>query len=295
MMRPCLLWIVSFIAMAAPCGQAFSTPPAWVYRVDTRGPEEILRDGFVARGHDSDFADHFLSVSHSLGDSAFVSTTDDYYIALEFAQDVMRQRQLSEMFVYRIRATADFYNAVDTIRAHLRDIDAAGRAAVLSTYVRRLDQDLPGYEWEREWFVHGGIPSEQVSWVRMLSPSETPLPRPDAERPPIYLHEGAIVNNEHYVHANTQGNAEPYPMTVPETDPFGSSPSECSSSGDCPNDTIAVRIGHDWAHADDMPACSGVANRRSMVKTVDDCLNLVNRTRLRRTVQSLLGWWLLSF
>ena len=292
-MRDFVRSFVAVMVMLVPWGVAFSSPPAWVYRVDARSPREIFTHGFAARGDDDDFAFHFLSISHSLGNSAFVSTTDDYYIALEFAQDVMRQRQLGEMYVYRIRATDDFYNAIATIRAHRRDIDAAGRASALGAYVRRLDQELPGYEWEREWFVHHHIPSQIINWGRRLTPSETPLPRTDHERPPLYLSEGAIVNNDsHYVHANTLGNPEPYPMTVPDGDPLASSPSECSSDGECPNDTVAARIGNDWAHADDLPECDRRA-KRPVGTSQGECVRLFNKTRMGRAASSAVSGWLL--
>lgn len=88
----------------------------WVYRADSRSPDLIFSQGFLAMGGNINFSSHIRGRSTYLGtrDSAFIATTPDE----DRANDLATMRAMVEerpYYVYRIRANYNIFNAVETL------------------------------------------------------------------------------------------------------------------------------------------------------------------------------------
>ncbi|GLQ89342.1 hypothetical protein ISS98_08635 [Dyella flagellata] len=112
---------------------AHADPPAWVYRVDFRPPEKIFRDGFVPYGSNTDLREHEEGTSCGVGDRvATASTADSAYVSVasELERAVMFANSyggVSDIWLYEIRATDTFYNALDTTTSGLTHADSSVR------------------------------------------------------------------------------------------------------------------------------------------------------------------------
>lgn len=87
-----------------------------VYRADIRYPDEVFKNGFRSWGTNINYMSHILGISGSLGarNSAFIPTTSSQDVAEGFARE--RARILDRTYyVYDIRATDNFYPALDSV------------------------------------------------------------------------------------------------------------------------------------------------------------------------------------
>lgn len=173
----------------------YGSPPDWVIRIDTREPELIFRDGFVAWGNDDNLANHVSGGTIENRTSAFVATAD------ELVQDrVLREAfQLGlahTIFVYRIRPTNNFYSVNN----------AAEAAASFSTSTRTrvaARAILHFYEENREWAALRTILPEQIASATRYTY--------DAEHGHIVT--GETIRNVNYRSGAPHPNAGIYPLS----------------------------------------------------------------------------------
>lgn len=130
-----------------------------VYRADIRNPEQVFLEGFTAWGTNINYMSHILGLSGSSGqrNSAFIPTSSNHDIADNFA----RERAVatgSTYYIYNIRATDNFYPALDTVY-HIYD-----------THNVRVSDDVRAtVAREQEYTAYSSISSSQIRSVEMLT------------------------------------------------------------------------------------------------------------------------------
>ncbi|WP_158628741.1 hypothetical protein [Dyella choica] len=142
---------------------AYAVPPDFVYRADSRpplGPNGLFTTGFPSWGGNRDLANHEMGLSCGTGDLLLAGTSDSAYVSVADQFERARQfaaRSFSEtrqdVWIYTIRATLDFHDALATHRAALVNPDRwiSGRAglSMLATG--------PAMTTEGEYVALGGI------------------------------------------------------------------------------------------------------------------------------------------
>ncbi|EEQ3000015.1 pertussis toxin-like subunit ArtA [Escherichia coli] len=96
-----------------------SSAVQFVYRVDSRPPDVVFRDGFRSHGNNRNLQQHIRGDSCAAGsrDSAFIATTSDinetYNIARQYFSSSLFRGQL---YRYRIRANNVFYSLAPSVQ-----------------------------------------------------------------------------------------------------------------------------------------------------------------------------------
>jgi pertussis toxin subunit 1 len=133
----------------------------FVYRSDYRKPADIFVKGFEALGDNDSLEDHVMGSSCRTGTSttAFVATTSSETFAVNWGRDrAIIHSGASEFYVYKMRATENFYSAGASLRE-------AYRKTGDSKYVALADH----YEYQKEWLAVGGVPASQVEMADVYS------------------------------------------------------------------------------------------------------------------------------
>lgn len=84
------------------------------FRADSRPPDAVFRDGFRAFGVNINYYSHILGISLIERNSAFISTTSNIDVASRFARE-RADLNNNIYYIYNIRATDNFYPALETI------------------------------------------------------------------------------------------------------------------------------------------------------------------------------------
>ncbi|MFC5720019.1 alpha/beta hydrolase [Streptomyces gamaensis] len=143
----------------APAGQK---PPTVLYRVDTRPPAEVFRDGFSSYGKDLDLEKHARGAT-TIGNasqarsSGFVSTTSNRAFAIRFSEQLLAGRPT--VYLYEIVPNRSFYNLRSSLQA---------KGGVDTSLVDHAQA-------QGEWVATGRIPPDHIK-------SATPLSRPATGR-----------------------------------------------------------------------------------------------------------------
>ncbi|WP_226469900.1 enterotoxin A family protein [Luteimonas panaciterrae] len=195
-----LVYSIYFLAIAIlPFANAAPPQPAkpdsWLYRVDTRGPDDIFRNGFAPRGNSSNLVDHFLHTRWGAKiNTRFVSVTDNHETAVRFAADILDAMANSEenlpdldhVYIYRIRPSFEFYNMQYSMEEFVRatrnnGIPGVTPADAQTGLITPVENGLEHFAWEREWVWtgRGGIPASQIESVEEAWMSD----EPDASHP----------------------------------------------------------------------------------------------------------------
>lgn len=160
-----LFWAISFCSFAVE-------NTGRLYRVDTRGPDEIFNNGFHSFGDNDNLRDHSRGASCTRGDqtSAFISVSADPEYAATYARRLL-QHVNQPVYVYIINSTQNMYNMATS----LRNID-------YQTGIRDA-------EIQSEWVALGGIAREDVIGVRAYTGADTPSirynPHSSLDRQPV--------------------------------------------------------------------------------------------------------------
>lgn len=157
--------------------------PRLVYRIDSRPPEIVFRDGFVAWGSNTDFFRHILGVIQNPSlpyhlRSVYVSTTDSPDSALRFfAARFSSRHHFNQpdnphiMYLYEIRADESFYSTMATGNRCLEIINQnrhslSNDAATLAwAGLRALFYD---FAYQREWIHVGNISPRNIRSVHRV-------------------------------------------------------------------------------------------------------------------------------
>lgn len=140
----------------------FATPPIWVYRFDTRAPEEIFQFGFSARGGNDNVEQHVsgFSLRNQIGSesaSAFIATTASQASVNRWMPVAMVQNAgySNRMWVYTIRATSNFID-INRILENTERVDPSARTR------RNANILLARYGDQDEWAALDNISYQQV-------------------------------------------------------------------------------------------------------------------------------------
>lgn len=140
------LFVLLFSLFASAASHA-----SFFYRMDTRPPEEIFRDGFTPGGNRLSIFQHVIGETCQPGvrTTGFIAVSSNETFAVNWGSE--NQPVGARFYVYRIRATEHFYNAVQSL-----------------IYARRQTNDL-AYEmaaWrymsESEWVTPVAIPADDI-------------------------------------------------------------------------------------------------------------------------------------
>jgi len=266
---------------------------SFLYRFDTRSPDQIFAAGFTPKGGGASLIDHFLDISHRSGESAFIGTTNSFEVALTFAREFMQQTGVRQGYIYRINASSEFYGVTHSVRHHLADVADYARGRYFSNYVARLDQAVDDFSWEQEYVTAAPIAGHSISWAMPVRGNE-------AANGDFSLVQGDIRANPLALLSNSFANSAPYPITLPAEDYAPCSSPELedmsSSSEDegplgaaCANDTAAVQSGEAYIHTYQLPDCSFSSSRmkrdaRTQMQCSGATVKLVNLSRLGRAM-----------
>ena len=177
---------------------AFASPPKFVYRYDTRPPAEIFKSGFSATSPGHGINDPLVhAFGHDyLDDTRFISTTSHPQSLIHVFSNNMIADGIPRYYLYRIRATSNFYGMNDYL-SNLRQIGfITGDPRVpVATHLLTLQR------YENEWFAVDRIAANQIAGVQMILRGEGE----DISIGPEEL-------NPNYVDQPTTASANPYPI-----------------------------------------------------------------------------------
>ena len=151
--------------------------PKFVYRIDSRPPEQIFRDGFASWGTNFDFFSHIMgyTLDSSLPShlrSIYISTTDSIDAALRFFISKLSFRkskgeQISQTrwYVYEIRADEGFYSALRT-GSRYRELLESNRRTMNAEAIELMERGLSDlfdiFAYQREWFALESIDPSSI-------------------------------------------------------------------------------------------------------------------------------------
>lgn len=137
---------------------AMGDNPAWVYRFDTRPPDQIFSHGFVPYGINADLVAHVDGTSLAEHTSAFVATTDDPEVisAILLRHAELNPRESDPLWVYQIRPTENFFDVDASLATVAPNMAVYNRARILRAR----------YGWQHEWAAFGPIHPIQILSAR---------------------------------------------------------------------------------------------------------------------------------
>ena len=186
--------VLCFLLLSAVV-QAVDPPPIFVYRMDYRNPDVIFARGFEALGDNDSLYDHVSGGSCRTGTSTtvFVATTSDKTFAVNWGRDrFCLHNKATEFYVYKIRATENFYSA-----------EASLRNTGESKSIELADH----YKKQKEWLAVGGVPASQI---KMADVYKTP------DKSGKVVHLRSEMNDNYDETIQGSGNPEPY---IPKEQP----------------------------------------------------------------------------
>ncbi|WP_051619099.1 hypothetical protein [[Mycoplasma] collis] len=253
------------------------TPPQYVYRVDTRPPDVIFREGFRNLGNVRNFFEHIVSTN--FGQSYFVSFSDTPTAAIRFFGSWLRAyvpQHPREAYLYEVRADDHFYNARGT-GENLIDIIRTDRVTYESGDYDMARMGLnalrTSFSYQREWFSDGPVLGTSIrsAWRVDAVPIDPTHVHHPAGRvvETTRIHEPEILN-EHYVELPTHAN--PNPWTPQAVAPFRLSVPQTANVAD-------VSEGASASYAFACPDWSSVSNNlktnianSSNISPLDKCI-----------------------
>ncbi|MGO4700954.1 scabin-related ADP-ribosyltransferase [Dyella sp. 2RAB6] len=279
--------------------------PSWanggvrfVYRFDTRPPEQIFASGFSPRGSDTSLIRHVLAWTE---ESAFVAATSSLEVATSLAITYLEANPGAVGFIYRIQADESFYEAIPSLEHFLAQERGAGIDPRHYYTERGLDYVIPQFTWQREFVATVPIRLSSISWALSYS-SERGTDNNFHVRPGSYRHNTAWTGD-----SATFANTAPYTVTWPEDD-ASSSPSLaiCSpavgaisqpAGMNCTNDVYGAAEGGaedgDPIHLALLPSCASPKEKRGdSIRFCFSALRIVNmssRMRVDAEIQSEVG------
>ena len=157
--------IILFLSYLSPF-YANAEPPKFVYRYDTRPPEEVFKYGFSAKkpedGND-DPLELAVGAPSALQNSRLISTSENPGGYVNRFTGMLINNNISEAYLYRIRATDNIYSMVDYLN-NLRQIGFITddpRVPLATSLLSRFGS-------EREWFAVDRIEAVEVAGAQRL-------------------------------------------------------------------------------------------------------------------------------
>jgi pertussis toxin subunit 1 len=147
-----------------------SVPPNIVYRMDTRGPDEVFEQGFVSRGDDGNLIAHLLGAGHYTGRSGFVSTSASEAFVRELAAGRLYSAAVPRapgdveprVWIYTIRASGSLFSVERSLRYAVHRLDDCERSPRMQSRLNVLDHLLSQTLREQEWVAYRRIPGSLI-------------------------------------------------------------------------------------------------------------------------------------
>lgn len=159
----------------------------FVYRVDSRPPNEIFRDGFQSHGDNRNLQQHIRGDSCAGGsrDSIYIATTSDVNETRNIARQYFSRMPFSgRLYRYRIRADSQFYSLFPSV-SHL-----TSQGVRFSQFERIMLRE------QNEYVVLSHIPTGNIAEaVELVYDWRTSSVR-----------DGTGTSNAHYVNIQTESN-----------------------------------------------------------------------------------------
>ena len=304
------LWLMALFAVVSmPC----LAQPKFVYRVDTRPPEEIFTSGFTTRGTNLDLRRYmsnsiFVRSRGPANNPGFIATTEYRAAALRISESTMFQRALERVYIYRIRANNDFYDLNLSVR-HLREVShAAGCAEDANVCTDWLQEVSRGIAFMSESALQStfvsdrSIPANMIASVDVLEATGVVRIVDHAmQQRRLNLALIETIDNHHYIDADTRANPNPYTAPEPVTSasssacrppmpPTGDDESGSGPAGpSCEGDLVAVAGPSGYMHPGLFPNCPSSSHKRSL--QAPDCTPppTINLSKLRRAMRVLIA------
>lgn len=149
--------------------------PRWLYRVDTRDPEEIFESGFAPRGTDPDLLSHVSAAggSDAAARSGLVATTSDLAVAERLAslyldEAVSNGDEEPTVYLYSIAPTHHFYDVHRSLLVHADQAEAlpATPEYVLSVRSIAISITATEHEWVSDRLVPPSYIADAQVWTR---------------------------------------------------------------------------------------------------------------------------------
>lgn len=297
--RHVLSWLAALLALIAlPC----LAQPKFVYRFDTRPPEEIFSTGFTARGTNLDLRRYlsdarFIRSRGPSGNPGFIASTEYSAAALVVGEYTMARRGIARGYIYRIRADDHFYDLNLSVR-NLREISRAAGCVEEANYCT---------DWLTDFFTDSTfisdrpIPASMIASVDVVDSAGMVNIVDHA----VQLHHrmnlvvSQTIDNSHYIDADTHANPHPY-LTVRTAAEASSSScrttaprndddqNEGGAAGpSCEGDALAVAGSSGYLSPGLFPDCP--PQKRSVESLPCVPPPVVNLSRLRRVLLILMA------
>ncbi|ECE6399915.1 pertussis toxin-like subunit ArtA [Salmonella enterica subsp. salamae] len=170
----------------------------FVYRVDSRPPDVIFRDGFGSHGNNRNLQQHIRGDSCAAGsrDSNYIATTSDVRETYNIARQYYSSSTFSgRMYRYRIRADNNFYSLPPSV-------DYIESRGIQFSHFERLMIRL-----QSEYVAINSIPIENIQEAVELV----------YDRNTSQVRDGPGTSNSHYLRVSTQSNPGVIPnLPVPQ-------------------------------------------------------------------------------
>ena len=191
--------VVSFVTILASsllfegAYSATIVPPRFVYRADFKSPTIIFAEGFRHIGDHTNLLDLISGGSCNYGDcpsTPFVATTREEAFAEKWGADQLwldRFKAGPNYWVYKIRATSDFYDCFESLMKGYK-----------ATKIAHYKHTARALQHQSEWLAYHGVSPELIVNTRMFEK--------DWDNPP----KGRFVraeSNPRYVHDDIEGNS----------------------------------------------------------------------------------------
>ncbi|EEG86761.1 pertussis toxin, subunit 1 [Proteus penneri ATCC 35198] len=164
---------------------SYARPVSKVYRADSRPPEEVFKKGFVAWGNNINFHAHVNGVSGRRGskDSAFIPTTSSFKSSEKFAKDLLNVSTDNKSYIYQIRATHNFYSALDTVYYYhdrIKERVSDVLRAVLTA--------------EQEYSAYMNIPNQLIELVTIYTKNGSDITQETITNPHYSLEKNTVIS-----------------------------------------------------------------------------------------------------
>ena len=195
-----LVYVFLSLLLAVYSRGSVYDPPHFVYRADFREPQLIFKAGMQSWGTCENVYYHVKGKSCTKKTSAFIATSASELEAMRMAkQQIDENPKKATIYVYKIRATENFYSAYYSLMVAKDNLRQQGKNKKADKYVSVAEK----YLYEREWMAYRAIAATQIQLA-------TPYPRAL-----IGLNQHSpIVQNPGYVEESTYGSEDPFPESM---------------------------------------------------------------------------------
>ena len=206
-----LVYVFLSLLLAVYSRGSVSDPPHFVYRADFRQPHLIFEAGMESWGTCENVYYHVKGKSCTKKTSAFIATSESKLEAMRMAKKQLDDNpKEAVIFVYKIRATENFYSAYYSLVVAEENLRQQGKNKKADKYKSVAKR----YFREREWMAYKQIAATQIQLA-------TPYLRALIDQKELPQKNCPDVKNDGYVDESTYGSEDPFPESMKGCPAFG--------------------------------------------------------------------------